>query len=189
MYLSGQYFRSTSSRSDGLACSSSEYSDESESFWGFLMSSPRSYLCGNQLSGTPRHRRDVVSVAASARWRGISRPSTRRCPRGRAAPRDARPERAVRVLDLCGIIFRAPKPNSLVDFHTVLDHAAEHAARRPVPLRRELEHPARQPALPQEVVPVLLPPRFSLGDGVGAPDEDLLPVPVWKSNFGPTQIT
>ena len=28
MYLSGQYFRSTSSRSEGLACSSSEYSDD-----------------------------------------------------------------------------------------------------------------------------------------------------------------
>ena len=27
-------------------------------------------LCGNQISGAPRHRRDVVSVAASARWRG-----------------------------------------------------------------------------------------------------------------------
>ncbi len=26
-------------------------------------------LCGNQISGAPRHRRDV-SVAASARWRG-----------------------------------------------------------------------------------------------------------------------
>jgi len=26
-------------------------------------------LCGNQISGAPRHRRDVVSVAASARWR------------------------------------------------------------------------------------------------------------------------
>ena len=35
--------RSASSRSDGFACSSSEYSDESESCWGFLMSSPRSY--------------------------------------------------------------------------------------------------------------------------------------------------
>ena len=67
MYLSGQYLRSTSSRSDGFACSSSEYSDESESFWGFLMSSPRSYLCGNQISDAPRHRRDVVPVTASAR--------------------------------------------------------------------------------------------------------------------------
>ena len=27
------------------------------------------YLCGNQMSGAPRHRRDVVPVAASARWR------------------------------------------------------------------------------------------------------------------------
>ena len=42
--------------------------------------SPR--LCGNQISGAPRHRRDVLSVAASARWRGDSTPSTRHCPRG-----------------------------------------------------------------------------------------------------------
>ena len=41
------------------------------------------HLCGNQISGAPRHRRDVVSVAASARWRGGSTPSTRRCPRDR----------------------------------------------------------------------------------------------------------
>ena len=26
-------------------------------------------LCGNQISGAPRHRRDIFSVAASARWR------------------------------------------------------------------------------------------------------------------------
>ena len=32
--------------------------------------------CGNQILGAPRHRRDVVSVAASARWRGGSRMST-----------------------------------------------------------------------------------------------------------------
>ena len=31
---------------------------------------------GNQISGAPRHRRDVVSVAASARWRGGSPRST-----------------------------------------------------------------------------------------------------------------
>ena len=31
----------------------------------------------------PRHRRDVVLVTASARWRGGSTPSTRRCPRHR----------------------------------------------------------------------------------------------------------
>ena len=30
-------------------------------------------LCGNQNSGAPRHRRDVVSVTVSARWRGGSR--------------------------------------------------------------------------------------------------------------------
>ena len=36
-------------------------------------------LCGNQISGAPRHRRDVVSVAVSARWRGVFRPWTRRC--------------------------------------------------------------------------------------------------------------
>ena len=40
-------------------------------------------LCGNQISGAPRHRRDVASVAASARWRGVFRPSTRRCRRDR----------------------------------------------------------------------------------------------------------
>ena len=28
--------------------------------------------CGNQISGAPRRRRDIVSVAASARWRGDS---------------------------------------------------------------------------------------------------------------------
>ena len=33
---------------------------------------------GNRISGALRHRRDVVSVAASARWHGVSRPSTRR---------------------------------------------------------------------------------------------------------------
>ena len=27
-------------------------------------------LCGNQISGAPRHRRDVVPVTAAARWRG-----------------------------------------------------------------------------------------------------------------------
>ena len=40
-------------------------------------------LCGNQISGAPRHRRDVVSVAASARWRGNSTPLARRFPRDR----------------------------------------------------------------------------------------------------------
>ena len=30
-------------------------------------------LCGNQISGAPRHRRDVFSVAAAARRRGGSR--------------------------------------------------------------------------------------------------------------------
>ena len=34
-------------------------------------------LCGNQILGAPRHRRDVLSVAASARWSGDSTPSTR----------------------------------------------------------------------------------------------------------------
>ena len=52
------------------------------------------HLCGNQISGVPRgvaiprHRRDVVPVTASARWRGGSRRSTQ------------------------------SEPNSLVDFHT-----------------------------------------------------------------------
>ena len=45
--------------------------------------SGREDLCGNQISGAPRHRRDVVSAAASARWRGVSRPSTRRWPHDR----------------------------------------------------------------------------------------------------------
>ena len=36
-------------------------------------------LCGNQISGGPRHRRDVLAVTASARWRVGSTPSTRRC--------------------------------------------------------------------------------------------------------------
>ena len=40
-------------------------------------------LRGNQISGAPRHRRDVVSVTASARWRRGSTPSMRCCPRGR----------------------------------------------------------------------------------------------------------
>ena len=31
-----------------------------------------SFLCGNQTPGAPRHRRDVVPVTASARWRGGS---------------------------------------------------------------------------------------------------------------------
>ena len=34
-------------------------------------------LCGNQISAAPRHRRDVASVAASARWRRDSRRSKR----------------------------------------------------------------------------------------------------------------
>ena len=34
------------------------------------------YPCGNQISGAPRHRRDVVPVSASARWRGGSQRST-----------------------------------------------------------------------------------------------------------------
>ena len=33
----------------------------------------RARLCGNQISGAPRHRRNVVSVAASARWRRARR--------------------------------------------------------------------------------------------------------------------
>ena len=45
-------------------------------------------LCGNQMSGAPRrYRRDVVSVAASVRWRGESTPSTRRRPRDRVCSR------------------------------------------------------------------------------------------------------
>ena len=52
----------------------------------------------------PRHRRDVLSVAASARWRGDSTPSTRCCPRGRVGSMVTR---------------------SVVDFHT-----ARHAAAR-----------------------------------------------------------
>ncbi len=47
-----------------------------------VLQRPVRTLCGNQISGAPRHRRDVFSVAASARWRGDSTPSTRHCPRG-----------------------------------------------------------------------------------------------------------
>ena len=35
-----------------------------------------SKLCGNQTFGAPRHRRDVVSLVGSARWRGVSGSST-----------------------------------------------------------------------------------------------------------------
>ena len=35
-----------------------------------------SKLCENQTLGAPRHRRDVVSLAGSARWRGVSGSST-----------------------------------------------------------------------------------------------------------------
>ena len=35
------------------------------------------WLCGNQISDAPRHRRDVVPVTASARWRVDCTPSTR----------------------------------------------------------------------------------------------------------------
>ena len=35
----------------------------------------------NQVSGAPRHRRDIATVTASARRRGDSTPSTRYCPR------------------------------------------------------------------------------------------------------------
>ena len=35
-----------------------------------------SKLCGNQTLGAPRHRRDVVSLVGSARWRGVSGSST-----------------------------------------------------------------------------------------------------------------
>jgi hypothetical protein len=44
-----------------------------------------SLLCGNQMVCAPRHRRDSVSVAASARWRGVFRPSTRCCLRDSVA--------------------------------------------------------------------------------------------------------
>jgi cytidine deaminase len=33
-------------------------------------------LCGNQISGAPRHRRDIVLVTASSQWSGDSTPST-----------------------------------------------------------------------------------------------------------------
>ncbi len=38
---------------------------------------------GKQSPGAPRHRRDGVAIAASARWRGGSTPSTRRNSRHR----------------------------------------------------------------------------------------------------------
>ena len=34
-------------------------------------------LCGNQILGAPRHRRDAVPITVSARWRRVSTPSTR----------------------------------------------------------------------------------------------------------------
>ena len=62
----------------------------------------------NQISGAP-HAIDATSwtpVTASARWRGASTPSTRRCPRDRVG---SMAWRSTKVL---------AKPNSLVDFHT-----------------------------------------------------------------------
>ena len=43
-------------------------------------------LCTNQISNAPRHRRDVVPVTVSARWRGGFTLSTRRCPHDRVSP-------------------------------------------------------------------------------------------------------
>ena len=40
-----------------------------------------SSLCGSQAAGVLRHRRDIVLVTASARWRGDSMQSTRYYPR------------------------------------------------------------------------------------------------------------
>ena len=48
------------------------------------MRSSRLSTCGNQISGAPRHRRDIFSVAASARWHEVSRPSTRHHRRDRS---------------------------------------------------------------------------------------------------------
>ena len=44
-------------------------------------------LCGNQISGVLRYRRDVVPVIASARWRRAPTPSMRRCPHNASARR------------------------------------------------------------------------------------------------------
>ena len=41
----------------------------------FVLADQSRGRCGNRISGAPRHR------SASARWRGASTPSTRRCPR------------------------------------------------------------------------------------------------------------
>ena len=41
----------------------------------------------NQISGAPRHGRDVVPMTASARWRGDSKPSTRLSVRWRGGSR------------------------------------------------------------------------------------------------------
>ena len=47
--------------------------------WAVIPAEDRSNLCGNQISGAPSHRRDVVPVTASAQWRVELTPSTRGC--------------------------------------------------------------------------------------------------------------
>ena len=60
---------------------------------------------------TPSKRR--ASVAASARWRGDSTPSTRRRPRDRVG------SMAWRLTKVDAIFLGIPtSPNSLVEFHT-----------------------------------------------------------------------
>ena len=49
-----------------------------------------SKLCGNQTFGAPRHRRDVVSLVGSARWRGVSGSSTWLIPYRLEGAQDAR---------------------------------------------------------------------------------------------------
>ena len=48
---------------------------ESSAASGTTQPDTSQYLRGNQISGAPRHRREVVAVTASARWRGGSRRS------------------------------------------------------------------------------------------------------------------
>ena len=64
--------------------------------------------------GAPRHRCDVVSVAASARWRGEFSRSTRRCPRGCVGLYGVEAHDGLRTT------WHQDYLNSLVDFHTGL---------------------------------------------------------------------
>ena len=67
----GSHCRMASTKSSASASNAEKRSRKVRSFpAGSSLSSGSQNLCGNQISGAPRHRRDAVSVAASARWRG-----------------------------------------------------------------------------------------------------------------------